>query len=87
MEVVQDPLASRIALPTQNHRKAKLAQCQKKHLDVGLFDIWQSTGNAMSGMKAIAFVLLVAALAATRLRQGHEQNAVKQSSSIRRQRA
>jgi hypothetical protein len=41
----------------------------------------------MSGMKAIAFVLLVAALAATRLRQGHEQNAVKQSSSIRRQRA
>ncbi|HEX8594425.1 MAG TPA: MFS transporter [Pseudomonas sp.] len=49
--------------------------------------IEQSTGNAMNGMKVIAFVLLVAALAATRLRQGHEQNAVKQSSSIRRQRA
>jgi len=35
--------------------------------------IEQSTGNAMNGMKVIAVVLVVAAIAALRLRQGHEQ--------------
>jgi MFS-type transporter involved in bile tolerance (Atg22 family) len=43
--------------------------------------IEQSTGNAMNGMKVIAVVLVVAAIAALRLRQGHErelqQEAVK----------
>lgn len=49
--------------------------------------IEQSTGNAMNGMKVIAFVLLVAALVATRLKQGQEQNEVEPSSIRRRQRA
>jgi nitrate/nitrite transporter NarK len=35
--------------------------------------IEQSTGNAMNGMKVIAVVLVVAAIAALRLRQGHER--------------
>ena len=48
--------------------------------------IEQSTGNAMNGMKVIAVVLVVAALAATRLRQGQEQRAV-QAVPGRRQRA
>lgn len=48
--------------------------------------IEQSTGNAMNGMKVIALVLVVAALAATRLRQGQEQPAV-QAIPGRRQRA
>lgn len=48
--------------------------------------IEQSTGNAMNGMKVIAVVLVVAALAATRLRQGQEKPAV-QAVPGRRQRA
>jgi MFS family permease len=39
--------------------------------------IEQSTGNAMNGMKVIAVVLVVAAIAATRLRQGQERNAAE----------
>jgi MFS family permease len=35
--------------------------------------IEQSTGNPMNGMKVIAAVLVIAAIAATRLRQGQEQ--------------
>jgi len=35
--------------------------------------IEMSTGNAMNGLKVIAVVLVVAALAALRLRQGQEQ--------------
>ncbi|MDQ0650136.1 hypothetical protein QFZ38_000392 [Pseudomonas cedrina] len=34
--------------------------------------IEMSTGNAMNGLKVIALVLVVAALAALRLRQGQE---------------
>jgi MFS family permease len=34
--------------------------------------IEQNTGNAMNGMKVIAIVLVIAAIAARRLRQGHE---------------
>ncbi|UVL63719.1 MFS transporter [Pseudomonas sp. B21-032] len=39
--------------------------------------IEQSTGNAVNGLKFIAVVLVVAALAALRLRQGHERNSAK----------
>ncbi|SDQ78971.1 MULTISPECIES: MFS transporter [unclassified Pseudomonas] len=39
--------------------------------------IEQSTGNAVNGLKFIAVVLVVAALAALRLRQGHERNRAK----------
>jgi hypothetical protein len=35
--------------------------------------IEQSTGNAMNGMKVIAVVLVIAAIAASRLRQGQER--------------
>ena len=47
--------------------------------------IEQSTGNALNGMKVIAVVLLAAALAATRLRQGHEQKVIRASTDGRRQ--
>lgn len=39
--------------------------------------IEQSTGNAMNGMKVIAVVLVIAAIAASRLRQGQERKAVE----------
>ncbi|CAK9888699.1 MULTISPECIES: MFS transporter [Pseudomonas] len=39
--------------------------------------IEQSTGNAVNGLKFIAVVLVVAALAALRLRQGHERKSTK----------
>ncbi|MOA43147.1 hypothetical protein D3C78_1652730 [compost metagenome] len=47
--------------------------------------IEQSTGNAMDGMKIVAIVLVVAAIAALRLRQGHERKADKQGLQGRRQ--
>lgn len=47
--------------------------------------IEQSTGNAMDGMKIVAIVLVLAAIAALRLRQGHERKADKQSLHGRRQ--
>lgn len=47
--------------------------------------IEQSTGNAMDGMKIIAIVLVIAAIAAMRLRQGHERKADKQRLQGRRQ--
>ena len=42
--------------------------------------IEQSTGNAMNGLKVIALVLVVAALAALRLRMGHEPERGAQAS-------
>ncbi|KAB0492353.1 MFS transporter [Pseudomonas psychrophila] len=47
--------------------------------------IEQSTGNAMDGMKIIAIVLVIAAIAAMRLRQGHERKVDKQRLQGRRQ--
>ncbi|WP_433886861.1 MFS transporter [Pseudomonas vranovensis] len=51
--------------------------------------IEQSTGNAVNGLKFIAVVLVVAALAALRLRQGHERNSAKDDAlkGVRRQSA
>jgi nitrate/nitrite transporter NarK len=47
--------------------------------------IEQSTGNAMNGMKIVAIILVLAAIAALRLRQGHEQKVGKQRLQGRRQ--
>ncbi|MCK8669021.1 MFS transporter [Pseudomonas azerbaijanoccidens] len=47
--------------------------------------IEQSTGNAMNGMKIVAIVLVLAALAALRLRQGHEHKVDKHRLQGRRQ--
>ncbi|MNR36850.1 hypothetical protein D3C85_1548240 [compost metagenome] len=47
--------------------------------------IEQSTGNAMNGMKIVAIILVLAAIAALRLRQGHEHKVDKQRLQSRRQ--
>ncbi|RZI83585.1 MAG: MFS transporter [Pseudomonas sp.] len=47
--------------------------------------IEQTTGNAMDGMKIIAVILVLAALAALRLRQGHERKVPKAEAHGRRQ--
>ncbi|BAO60883.1 major facilitator family transporter [Pseudomonas protegens Cab57] len=46
--------------------------------------IEMSTGNAMNGLKVIALVLLVAALAALRLRQGQEDRSEQRASGLAR---
>jgi nitrate/nitrite transporter NarK len=46
--------------------------------------IEMSTGNAMNGLKVIALVLLVAALAALRLRQGQEDRSEQRTSGLAR---